>query len=135
MLVDSGQALKALGLEQPRMYRRGYKHANCGGECCAQGMRDWKRTLEWNRARYVKREAWERHQRLDPVLADYALLRDQTGGTVTAKTLEQLRMEYEQAQNDGQLSMFDLLVDIEDSACGVECGVGSEWPRAGRQAA
>jgi 3'-phosphoadenosine 5'-phosphosulfate sulfotransferase (PAPS reductase)/FAD synthetase len=105
------------GIEPPRMYELGYTHANCGGACVKQGLGDWRRTLANFPERYEQVEKWERDMRDHPVRQAYAILRDQSNGTVTAKTLEELRGEVE-AGAKVQPSLFDF-----DSAC-VNCGVG-----------
>ena len=125
---DSVATVKAWGIQPPRMYRQGYKHANCGGACVKQGQGDWRRTLTNYPDVYAKYEAWEAHMRLDPRFAEYAFLRDFTGGELTPKTLEQLQMETETA--DGrQLRLFDMTDDMV-TACGDTCGVGEDWKEA-----
>ena len=107
------------GIEPPQMYRMGYTHANCGGRCVKQGHGDWLRTLANFPARYAEIEEWERQMRLNPVNADYAILKRQTASGITPLTLEQLRIEYE-AGRIGQAGLFDL---DAASAC-VVCGIG-----------
>ena len=101
-------------IEPPRMYALGYSHANCGGMCVKQGQGDWIKTLINFPERYARIEQWEAEMRDHPVRKDYALLRDQSNGTVKAKTLQQLREEYE---SKPQASLFD-------SFNCVYCGVG-----------
>ena len=103
------------GIEPPRMYEQGYSHANCGGVCVKQGQGDWLRTLINYPERYAKAEQWEREMRDHPVRKDYALLRDQSNGTVKPMTLETLRKRNE-GQSQLQPSLFD-------NGC-VVCGVG-----------
>lgn len=105
------------GIEPPRMYALGYTHANCGGVCVKQGLGDWKRTLINFPDRYAKIEEWEAGMRKHPVRKDYAILRDQSGGKVTALTLEDYRKRIE---NNEQPSLFEM---DSQSAC-VHCGVG-----------
>jgi hypothetical protein len=105
------------GIEPPRMYEQGYSHANCGGVCVKQGWGDWLRTLINYPQRYAVAEEWEKRMRQHPVRQNYAILRDQSNGTVTPKTLRQLREEHEAGQV-GQLSLLDF-----DAGC-VRCGVG-----------
>ena len=105
------------GVEPPRMYGQGYSHANCGGVCVKQGWGDWIRTLINYPERYAKAEAWEERMRDHPVRQHYAILRAQSGGTVSPKTLRQLREEHEAGLTD-QLSLFDF-----DAGC-IRCGVG-----------
>ncbi len=104
--------VKAWGITPPRMYAKGFKHANCGAQgCVKQGARDWKRTLQHFPDSFAKTEAWETRMREDARFSDYAFLRDSTGGTVKAKTLRQLREETE-AADERQSRLFDLEDDL-----------------------
>ena len=69
--------------------------------------------------------AWEKKMRDHPQRQHYALLRDQSKGTVTAKTLQQLREEYE----NKQLNSLPLL---DYNASCIHCGVG-DFVLAGEQ--
>lgn len=106
------------GIEPPRMYAMGYTHANCGGCCVKQGQGDWIRTLINFPERYAKAEAWEREMRENPTNADYAILKDRTGGALKALTLQELRERYE-AKKLPALARLDSV-----SAC-VVCGIGA----------
>ena len=109
------------GIEPPRMYRWGYTHANCGGKkggCCKQGQGDWLRRLKHTPAAFSESEAWENDARNRH--GDYAFLRDQTGGTVTALPLSELRQRF----NHGQISNAVLKKLDFQSPC-VSCGVGA----------
>jgi len=99
------------------MYELGYTHANCGGTCVKQGQGDCRRTLDNFPEHYQKIEKWEGEMRDHPVRQSYAILRDQSNGTVTAKTLEELRHEVEHGKAL-RPSLFDAM-----SAC-VNCGIG-----------
>ena len=48
------------GIKPPRMYAMGYSHANCGGVCVKQGMRDWKITYLNFPERYRQVMLWEK---------------------------------------------------------------------------
>ena len=105
------------GIEPPAMYAQGYSHANCGGMCVKQGQGDWLRTLTYYPDRYARAETWEQEARsTGGPQADYALLRDQRGGTVKALTLRQLRERVEAG-----LDMQPLLT--EQAPC-ISCGIG-----------
>lgn len=108
------------GIEPPRMYEQGYNHANCGGRCVAQGIGDWVRTLTHYPERFAEVEEWEREMRKRPGLDKYAICRDQSRGEVKPRTLESIRLEYEE-RNRHQLDMFDLL--SSGPGC-VSCGIG-----------
>jgi hypothetical protein len=125
---DPVAEVKAWGIEPPRMYRLGYKHANCAGACVKQGAGDWRRTLEHFPSRFAEYEAWERDMRQDARFAEYAFLRDETGGTVKAKTLEQLRLESE-AKDERQLKLFAMMDEL-DFGCTLECGAGDPGSEA-----
>lgn len=104
-------------IEPPRMYELGYTHANCGGVCVKQGQGDWIRTLINFPERYAQAEAWEQDMRtLSDKHANYAIVRDQTGGEVKPLTLKELRERHEAEHMD--LYKLDLF-----SPC-VVCGVG-----------
>lgn len=121
-VIDTESTVKAWGIEPPQMYRMGYTHANCGGCCVKQGAKDWRRTLVNFPDRYAQFEEWERQQRLDPTMSKYSFLRDERGGTRKNKTLAQLRSEVATLRPE-QLSMFDMLAELDGDVCGVECGV------------
>jgi len=112
--------IRAWGVPLPRMYEMGYKHANCGGRCVKQGKRDWRRTLENFPERYAEAEQWETEMRKDERFKDYAMLRDQRGGTTTALPLSEFRAEIEQ-RDVGQPKLWDMLDD--QYGCTTECGV------------
>lgn len=116
-----------MGLSLPRMYGMGYSHANCGGRCVAQGMRDWNRTLTHWPERFNATVEWEAMMRKRDALKDYAILRDQSNGDVKALPLSDFRASHQLAKQANQLSLFALKVDIDDPVCGVECGVSSDW--------
>jgi hypothetical protein len=104
------------GIEPPRTYAMGFSHANClAAGCVKMGLGDWRRFLVHFPERFAEREEWERRMRQHPKRASYALARDQSNGTVTAKTLEQIRLEVEQGNGD-QMALFD-------TNC-IHCGVG-----------
>jgi hypothetical protein len=105
------------GIEPPRMYVLGYTHANCGGRCVKQGIGDWLRTLINFPERYQEAELWEQEMRQHPKRKDYALLRDQSGDTVKALTLLELRQRHEAGQMK-QPALYDF-----HAGC-IHCGVG-----------
>ena len=104
-------------IEQPRMYKRGFSHANCGKlGCFAWGIGDWVRFYVYEPESFLVAEDWERRMRLRPGREKYAICRDQSNGEVRPRTLAQIRTQYESTP---QLSLFG-----ERSGC-VSCGVGS----------
>lgn len=114
-----------MGIDLPRMYQQGYSHANCGGRCVKQGIKDWKRTLEHHPARFAEVEAWEAQMRKDERFADRTILTRVVDGERVNYPLSQLREDVRNADGH-QLKMFDMMGDIEGT-CGTECGVGSDW--------
>lgn len=105
-------------IEPPAMYAQGYSHANCGGICVKQGQGDWIRTLINYPERYAQVEEWEQEMRRHPTRKNYAILRDQSGGTVKPLTLRELRERYEQDKSGMDLFKLDY-----QAAC-IRCGVG-----------
>lgn len=106
------------GIEPPRMYERGFSHANCGKRgCFAWGIGDWVRFLVYEREAFLEAEDWERRMRQKQKLKKYAICRDQSGGGLVGRTLESIRLEYESSPQIS-LPLFD-----DRSGC-VYCGVG-----------
>ena len=91
---DYLDAARARGLKPPRLYELGFKHANCGGGCVRAGVSQWTRLYHTFPERFAQ---WERDEQMmrDYLDADVAILRDQTGGTVTPLTLATLRARIE----------------------------------------
>tara|TARA_Y100000310_G_scaffold126272_3_gene125077 strand:- start:24967 stop:25749 length:783 start_codon:yes stop_codon:yes gene_type:complete len=83
------------GIETPRMYRVGFPHNNCGGRCVKQGIGDWNRLRQWDYGRFVEVRDWEKEQRAKGgARADYAIVRDQSGGKVTPVPLADLEQSF-----------------------------------------
>jgi hypothetical protein len=89
------------GIEPPRLYGQGFRHANCGGACVRGGQAQWSLLLQVNRERYLEWEAEEQETR-DLLGKDVAILRDRTDGTLKPLTLAAFRKRVER-----QPSMFD----------------------------
>jgi 3'-phosphoadenosine 5'-phosphosulfate sulfotransferase (PAPS reductase)/FAD synthetase len=115
------ETVRSWGIEPPRMYGMGYKHANCGGRCVKQGQRDWRRTLDNFPDRFTESESWEAKMQEDPRFSDYAFLRDESGGEVKAKSLKTFRGEIEQ-RDQLQPRLWDVVDDL--AGCSLECGAG-----------
>jgi 3'-phosphoadenosine 5'-phosphosulfate sulfotransferase (PAPS reductase)/FAD synthetase len=107
-------------IEPPRMYALGYTHANCGGVCVKQGQGDWLRTFINFPERYTQAEAWEQEMRQAPARADYAILKQQTGGKIQALTLRELRERHQ-----GKTINQDTLYRLDYHSSCVVCGVGA----------
>jgi hypothetical protein len=104
---DKGQLraeARAAGLIDPRLYRLGFAHNNCGGGCVKGGQAQWARLLEVFPARYARAEAAEVKMRA-LLGKDVSILRDRTGGETKPLTLTALRQRI--AERPDQLDLFD----------------------------
>lgn len=95
---------RAAGLIDPRLYRLGFAHNNCGGACVKGGQAQWARLLDVFPERYARAEAAEVKMR-NLLGKDVSILRDRTGGTTKPLTLAVLRHRIEEQPN--QLDLFD----------------------------
>lgn len=88
--ADVLAAMRARGLEPPRLYALGFQHANCGGGCVRAGQTQFAHLLRVMPERYAE---WEREEQgvRDHLEADVSILRDRTGGTLKPLTLRALR--------------------------------------------
>ncbi|UZK54062.1 hypothetical protein NEH16_07775 [Streptomyces drozdowiczii] len=92
------------GLIDPRLYRLGFAHNNCGGACVKGGQAQWARLLAVFPERYARAEAAEiKMRRL--LGKDVSVLRDRTGGTTRPLTPTALRHRIEEQPD--QLDLFD----------------------------
>ncbi|WP_330236120.1 phosphoadenosine phosphosulfate reductase domain-containing protein [Streptomyces sp. NBC_00566] len=95
---------RAEGLIDPRLYRLGWSHNNCGGGCVKGGQAQWARLLEVFPERYARAEATE--QKMRALLGtDVSILRDRVGGKTKPLTLTVLRERI--TRQPAQLDMFD----------------------------
>lgn len=95
---------RAAGLPDPRLYRLGFAHNNCGGGCVKGGVGQWVRLLKVFPELYARHEAFE--QRMRKLLGkDVSILRDRTGGATKPLTLAALRRRVEEQPD--QLDLFD----------------------------
>jgi hypothetical protein len=102
-------AMRARGIEPPRLYAAGFSHANCGGACVRGGQAQWELLLRVNRPRYLEWEA-EEHETRVMLGKDVSILRDRTGGDMRPLSLTEFREGL-----DLQPSLFDA---DEWGACG-----------------
>lgn len=100
---DHIAALRARGIEPPRLYSWGMPHNNCGGFCVKAGISQFVRLLEVAPERYAYHEAQEQSFR-EMIGKDVAILRDRSGGGSTPLTMAALR---ERHQSGESLPMFD----------------------------
>jgi hypothetical protein len=89
--------LEARGIEQPRLYRMGFEHNNCGGGCVKAGQSHFAKLLTVFPARFAEWEANE--QGIRDELGDVSILRDRTGDETRPLTLRALRERIEEGQS------------------------------------
>jgi hypothetical protein len=106
--ADRFAALRARGIEPPRLYADGFAHNNCGGFCVKGGQAQFELLLRKYPERYAYHERREEELR-QYLKADVAILRDRSGGKVTPLTLRAFRERLEQ-----QPALFD---ESEWGAC------------------
>jgi len=80
---------RALGIEPPRLYARGYRHNNCGGSCVRAGQRQWRHHLVTFPERFAAAEREE--ERLRAELGDVAILKERRNGVSYPLPLRELR--------------------------------------------
>jgi 3'-phosphoadenosine 5'-phosphosulfate sulfotransferase (PAPS reductase)/FAD synthetase len=97
--------LEKLGIKQPKLYKLGFSHNNCGAFCCRAGQGHWVRVLEKLPERFAQYE--EKEEEIRQYLnADVAMMKKTKNGVTIPYTLKQLREDYEK---DGtQIDMFDI---------------------------
>lgn len=100
---DHVDALRARGIEPPRLYSWGMPHNNCGGFCVKAGISQFVRLLEVAPERYAWHERQEAGFR-EMVGKDVSILRDRSGGTTTPLTMAALRERHEAGET---LPMFE----------------------------
>jgi hypothetical protein len=87
---DLLDVFRSRGIEPPRLYAKGFSHANCGGACVRGGQAQWQRVLTVNRPPYLEWEAEEQASR-DMLGKDVSILRDRRGGVTTPLPLRGFR--------------------------------------------
>jgi len=95
--ADAIAALKAAGIEPPRLYGLGFPHNNCGGFCIKAGQAQFLKLLRTFPDLYAHHEAEELATRVHIGRDDIAILRDRRGGKTKPYTLKAFR---EQAEAD-----------------------------------
>jgi len=69
--------LKSTGIQEPLLYRLGFKHNNCSGGCVRAGKKHWKLLYEKLPAVYLDRERVEREMR-EYLGKDISFFKDET---------------------------------------------------------
>ena len=106
---------EAWGIKTPRLYDAGFPHNNCGGRCVRQGAAEWLRLKQWAPERFVEVRDWEQAQRAKGgARANYAILRDRTGGSLKPLTLNELEARSADTQ---QQEMFTTTEDNFSCFC------------------
>ena len=90
-------AMRARGIEPPRLYAEGFSHANCGGGCVRAGQAAWAHLLQVRPDEYARWEAEENEVRVH-IGKDVSILTDRRGGSRRPLTLAAFR-EREQADD------------------------------------
>jgi hypothetical protein len=98
------QALKDEGIAPPRMYGKGYPHANCGGGCVRAGQGQFGLLLRENPERFAYWEAKEQEVR-EHLDKPVTILRRQERGQPVPVTLRRFREEIE--RQPSMLDSFD----------------------------
>lgn len=106
--------LERAGIEQPRLYKMGFSHNNCGGFCVRAGQAHFLNLLKTMPDRYKHHEEKEQEMREYLGRDDVSILTRQVNGEEQTFTLRQLREEWE-----GGLGLQVDLFDIYDiGGCG-----------------
>lgn len=109
------EQLHSVGIEEPRLYKLGFKHNNCGGGCVKAGQAHWAHLLKMIPERYAEWEADEEVFR-QYVGKDVSILKDRRGSATKSMTLRAFRERLqcgESHENDwGQCGCF---VQLEDN--------------------
>lgn len=103
--LEMVKAIKAQGIEPPRLYALGFPHNNCGGFCVKAGQAQFRLLWQTMPERYLQHEAKEQALR-EYLGADVSILKDRRGGTTKPLTLKAFREQLE-ASNGGQCDAFD----------------------------
>lgn len=85
---------KESGLHPPRLYCKGFPHANCGGFCVKAGQAQFALLLRTDPNRYKYHEEKEQEFRT-LVGKDVSIMKDRTGGTTKPLTMRQFRERIE----------------------------------------
>jgi hypothetical protein len=104
---DMIKALKSIGIEQPRLYKLGFSHNNCGGFCVRAGQGHFINLLKTMPERYKYHEQKEQEMREYLGRDDISILTRTVNGIEQTLTLRMLREEWESGLGK-QIDMFDI---------------------------
>lgn len=96
-------AMRADGIEPPRLYAMGFPHNNCGGFCVKAGQAHFRLLLEKMPERYAYHEAQEEALRRH-LEKDVAVMRDRSGGETKPLTMRAFR---ERIQGGDEYDQYD----------------------------
>src|SRR6266487_3525875 len=91
--------LQSIGIAVPQMYKDGFEHNNCAGECVKAGQAHWAHLLITRRERYLHAEAKEEEIR-QYLGKDISVLKDRRGGVTKPMTLRAFRLRLESGHTD-----------------------------------
>lgn len=98
--------LERLGIDQPRLYKMGFSHNNCGGFCVRAGQGHFINLLKQMPERYAYHEMKEIEMLEYLERDDISILTQTINGDKQNLTLKQLREKYESEPQ--QIDMFDI---------------------------
>lgn len=105
--TDMIAQLEQDGIEQPRLYKMGFSHNNCGGFCVRAGQAHFINLLKQKRDLYIYHESKEQEMREYLGRDDVSILTRTKNGIDETLTLRQLREEWENGLGK-QVDMFDI---------------------------
>lgn len=94
------QWVKDAGLWQQKLYRLGFPHANCGGECVKQGQGGWALLYRTMPERFIKRRDWEETMRKR--LGDVSILKERRNGKIFTLPLAELQRRIDNGEKCGR---------------------------------
>lgn len=98
------EELHKIGIEEPRLYKMGFAHNNCGGFCCRAGQGHFANLLQKMPERFAEYEQKEQDLR-EYLDADVAMMKKTRNKVTSPYTLKQLR---EDMEHNCQIDMFDI---------------------------
>jgi hypothetical protein len=91
--------LESIGIAVPQMYKDGFEHNNCGGECVKAGQAHWAHLFFVRPDRYLHAEGQEEEIR-QHLGKDISILKDRRGGTTKPMTLRAFRLRLASGDTD-----------------------------------
>lgn len=88
------------GLWQQKLYRLGFPHANCGGQCVKQGQGGWALLYETMPERFIERRDWEKMMQ-EKIGKDVTILKERVKGVTHPLPLAELQRRIDSGQKCG----------------------------------